>query len=100
MPWGHGSDPVRMSPAASTAEASGKHAPQEEQGVPGWKPKLLIGAGLVLLFSVPVLLVLTSDRGPTPADQLPLALLRLDEGKTFQARELAKQLEEIDYHEP
>jgi tetratricopeptide (TPR) repeat protein len=89
-----------MSPAASTAEASGKHAPQEEQGVPGWKPKLLIGAGLVLLFSVPVLLVLTSDRGPTPADQLTLALLRLDEGKNFQARELAKQLEEIDYHDP
>jgi tetratricopeptide (TPR) repeat protein len=71
-----------------------------EQGVPGWKPKLLIAAGLVLLFSVPVLLVLTSDHGPTPAEQLQLALGRLDEGKNFQARELAKQLEEIDYHDP
>src|SRR4051794_23686311 len=95
-------------PAKPDAHAEGDQAPAGGIGaliarfrsLSHVKIRNILVTSLALFLTSVVVYVLNRDPGLTPAEQLQLALTKLDERKNAQAREIAKALEATGFHDP
>ncbi len=89
-----------MAASVGAPNVAEQAAPRRVLGLSAPALRLGLGATVLVLVSGGVFWYLTRPKEPTPSEQLRTALKHLEEGRSREAREIAKRLEKSQYRDP